>query len=134
MSYSKQKSHITRSKILSPTDTESIETMLDSIESRLDDDIFKDIMNILQIQPEYIQYYSQINYNEIKTKTPVKCTNTVFQQVKSNKNNVNIDVDIPILNNAFNIGVDVDTKIEDDSGPTLATLNMLQTFYNSSSL
>jgi hypothetical protein len=119
MSFSKQKSHITRTKILSPTDTESIETLLDSIESRLNDDIFKDVMNILHIDPSHIHSYSQINYNKIKPNTSGNNTNTIFRQNKSNRNNVDID----------KLNVDIDSEAE--LGPTLATLTMLQTFYNS---
>lgn len=48
--FSKSNSNIKISKIVSSTDTESIESMLDTIETRLNDDVFNDVMKILKIQ------------------------------------------------------------------------------------
>jgi len=53
-SKSKQRSTTTRSKLLSSTDTETIEMLLDSIESRLDD------IDIIDTTPPS---YNQIQYD-----------------------------------------------------------------------
>ena len=77
MLYSKQKSNNIHSKISSVTDTESIERLLDTIESKLDDDVFKNIMN--SSNDDYSQYKYQQNNQQNQ-----KQNNQQNQQTKQN--------------------------------------------------
>jgi hypothetical protein len=106
MSYPKQKSYISRSNIISPTDTESIELLLDSIESKLENYLFKDIIKNLPTENNVL-INTKLNAISIGDSH-----NTKYQY---------IDIDKPIIYD--NSGISL--------GHTISTLVMLQENYNS---
>ena len=102
ISYFKHNPNINRSKILSPTDTETIETFLDSIESRLNNDVFefKDLdqnldkqqlgWNLNRDQDDDVDKNSEIVIKTIPkiTNNTSMSTNTIFaRSYDKNKRN-----------------------------------------------